>query len=69
MEQGRDVSHCPVRSRAGCRRARHRLIRDVAKLVETVDDILEELGPLAAARLRETMALRFITRPNRRLTI
>jgi len=27
----------------------HRLIRDGAKLVETVDDVLDELGPLAAA--------------------
>jgi DNA processing protein len=26
----------------------HRLIRDGAKLVETPDDVLEELGPLAA---------------------
>jgi DNA processing protein len=49
MEQGRDVFAVPgpVTSRMshGC----HRLIRDGAKLVETVDDVLEELGPLVAA--------------------
>src|SRR5262249_62070391 len=47
MEQGREVYAVPgpVTSRMshGC----HRLIRDGAKLVETVDDVLEELEPLA----------------------
>ena len=45
-EQGREVfavpGHVDQRNARGC----HRLIRDGAKLVETVDDVLEELGPL-----------------------
>jgi DNA processing protein len=49
MEQGREVFALPgrvdSRASAGC----HRLIRDGAKLIETVDDVLEELGPLVEA--------------------
>lgn len=47
MEQGREVFAVPgrvdQRNSHGC----HQLIRDGAKLVQCVDDILEELGPLS----------------------
>jgi DNA processing protein len=53
MEQGREVFAVP--GRVDCRMARgcHQLLRDGAKLVETVDDILEELGPLVEAAPRQ----------------
>jgi DNA processing protein len=47
-EQGRQVFAVPGRVDSRMSRGCHRLIRDGAKLVETVDDVLEELGPLAA---------------------
>ena len=53
MEQGREVfavpGHVDSRTARGC----HQLIRDGAKLVESADDVLEELGPLVEATPRD----------------
>jgi DNA processing protein len=53
MEQGREVFALPGRvedrSSHGC----HQLIRDGAKLIQSADDVLEELGPLFAPVQRD----------------
>ncbi|MCA9175359.1 MAG: DNA-processing protein DprA [Planctomycetales bacterium] len=48
MEQGREVFAVPGRVDSRLSRGCHQLLRDGAKLVEHVDDVLEELCPLAA---------------------
>jgi len=53
MEQGREVFAVPGRVDTRTARGCHQLIRDGAKLVETADDVLEELGPLVEAAPRD----------------
>ncbi len=46
MEQGREVFAVPGRIEDRSARGCHKLIRDGAKLIQSPDDVLEELGPL-----------------------
>jgi len=49
LEQGRDVMAVPGSVLGGRNRGSHALLKDGAKVVETADDILDELGWSAAA--------------------
>lgn len=49
MEQGRQVFAVPGRVDSRMSHGCHRLLRDGAALVETADDVLQELGPLVEA--------------------
>jgi DNA processing protein len=51
LEQGRDVMAVPGNVLSGRNRGAHALIRDGAKIVESADDIVEELG-WAGAQVR-----------------
>ena len=44
LEQGRDVLAVPGNVASGCYRGSHNLIKDGARLVETVEDVLDEVG-------------------------
>jgi len=52
LEQGRDVFAVPGSVESRNSRGCHKLIREGAKLIESPDDVLEELGPLVEAAAR-----------------
>ena len=54
MEQGRDVFAVPGPIDSHVSRGCHRLLREGARLVENVDDVLDELGPLVEAAQIDT---------------
>ena len=58
LEQGRDVLAVPGNVLSGRNRGAHALLRDGAKIVESADDILEELGCGLAATAAATSGAR-----------
>lgn len=55
-EQGREVFALPGSVRAGTSRGPHRLIKDGAKLVETAQDVIDELLPQLDEPMRRRLA-------------
>ena len=56
LDQGRDVLAVPGNVLSGRSRGAHALLRDGAKIVESADDILEELGMGTGGLVRAPMA-------------
>jgi DNA processing protein len=68
MEQGREVFALPGSVRSVFHRGCHALIRQGAKLVETTQDIIDELGGLLAFKQRECAALETLSQKNSQLS-
>jgi len=55
-EQGREVFSVPGRADAFASKGTNQLLREGAKLVESADDIIEELEPILVSKLKELKA-------------
>lgn len=64
LDQGREVMAVPGNALSGRNRGAHALIRDGAKIVETADDILEELSGLGCSTNSSGSSERLIGRGN-----